>query len=113
MQMSWRVIEAGRFRPAGKSELHDVGNLVRQIMEGEGGDQANDGAGNLAGNNDQVGLGQRRPLCQAIESPPNGLDYPMVSKPIERWGINSKLPCLDKTQDSAVVPERLYDRVRF
>ena len=92
MQMGWRVFETRRFLPARKSELNEVGHLVRQIMEGKRGDQADDGTGNLAGNGDQIGLRQRRPPNQTIQAPPHALDHPLVAKPIEHRRRNPALP---------------------
>ena len=63
------IFQARTLAPPVQCDLHGVGNLGGQLVEGQGRDQADDGLGNLESDSDQIGVGEGRQRGQAVEAP--------------------------------------------
>ena len=91
--------------PPAQGDVHGVGNLGGQFVEGQGGDEADHGLGNLESDCDQIGVGEGGQFGQAVEAPAEPFQYAGIAHPIEGARVDAQAQRLGSAQGAAVLTE--------
>jgi hypothetical protein len=86
-----------------------VGNLVRQLVDGESGDQTNDCVGCMASDHKQVEMTRDRGRCQPVEPTRNELELTGIAKRVQGPGVNTGIEQLARAHDRSVLAEGAAD----
>ena len=77
-------------------------NLGGELVEGQGGDQADDAARDLHSHRDQIGAPQRRQIGEAEKASAQAVEGPGIAHPVERFGMNAEVQCVSRSEHTSV-----------
>ena len=99
------MFEPGLLHPPFETGIDFMRDLVRQIVKGQSGDEANHSFGHPQGNRNEIRISQWREIRQSVEPTTESLDHSGISHLIERSRVNALPDRVTRPEDPIVIPE--------